>query len=1030
MSASSKLNSESFLGIVKQSGLIDNDLLKRTWKELKDQGIGPDDPRKISDELVSRNLLTRWQADKLLQGRHKGFFLGKYRLLSHLGSGGMSSVYLAEHVLMRRRVAIKVLPRARVDDSSYLERFHREAQAVAALDHRNIVRAYDVDQEDKIHFLVMEYVPGQSLHELIVKNGPLAYVAAVEYMRQAAEGLQHAHRTGMVHRDIKPGNLLLDDKGTVKLLDLGLARFFDDKEENSLTVKHDEKVLGTADYLSPEQALDSHTVDLRSDIYSLGCTLYFLLTGHPPFPAGTLAQRLLAHQTRIPAAVQADRPDISPGLIAILEKMMAKKADDRFHTARDVAQALTDWLVANGGSAWAMINPSVAGAHPMSESATGGTSSSVLAEERLTSSGSSPGAAQIETAANNAALTGQTQPASDDFRENPTASPPSVTQATWAAMRDSSPDANLASFLSHLNDEGSTKISRTGRSASEEMAAATPTIALPSEPEFEATIAAPQYDSPMQELEAQLSGVAWPAEQPTTFDPPRDEALSEFARTIISPSASEEPSASSSNPPIAQEVSLTSLPPVAAGVAMPVETSQRVPVARPVESAAQRSPVAKRVKLRVNRNLLISGSIVGVLMLATAGYLLFGRGSSPGDTTRSTADKDADLKVTKKSGGKGKKKEARKILSERGEFTVGPGGTHKSIGAALAEIKQYANNKSKKAVQIIKVAAAQTYAERIVIDATYPRGIHIVAEPGPPPVLAPLGPDPIVAIRASQDMVENFQLEGFHLDATGKEVAVELSEWVLGTQFKQLEIKGFSKAGVHINGAQTYGDERERIIFQNVVFRNAAPAAVGMLFTKKTDDPRYVRVSQCRFLGPMEGGIRIDSGVIGIEISETIFYQTTTGVKLAGEGLMWKDVVFAFDTFFENDRGIVFTNMPGPQSSDLGFYNNLFFGSKTTDVIVERDYKELDFLSLYRTSPGGSGYNWTTRARTDPLKPDEVPYLFETRGQFARADVQFLSTDPASPDFLAPTPTSPHRQVDTLLDKRKYGIQIGAVRLK
>jgi serine/threonine-protein kinase len=310
MSAPSKLSVESFLGVVKQSGLIDGDLLKRTWKEIKESGVSVEESRKIADEFVSRNLLTRWQADKLLQGRHKGFFLGKYRLLSHLGSGGMSQVYLAEHVLMRRRVAIKVLPESRVNDSSYLERFHREAQAVAALDHRNIVRAYDVDQDGKHHFLVMEYVPGRSLHELIAKNGPLEFVAAAEYMRQAAEGLHHAHRIGMVHRDIKPGNLLLDEKGTVKLLDLGLARFFDDKDENSLTVKHDEKVLGTADYLSPEQALDSHKVDLRSDVYSLGCTLYYLLTGAPPFPDGTLAQRLMAHQTKTPRPVRDKRPDI------------------------------------------------------------------------------------------------------------------------------------------------------------------------------------------------------------------------------------------------------------------------------------------------------------------------------------------------------------------------------------------------------------------------------------------------------------------------------------------------------------------------------------------------------------------------------------------------------------------------------------------------------------------------------------------------------------------------------------------------
>ena len=219
-------------------------------------------------------------------------------------------------------MAIKVLPKARVGDSSYLERFHREAQAVAALDHRNIVRAYDVDQEKDVHFLVMEYVPGQSLHQLVAKNGPVDFVAAAEYMRQAAEGLQHAHRIGMVHRDIKPGNLLLDEKGIVKLLDLGLARFFDDKDENSLTVKHDEKVLGTADFLSPEQALDSHTVDGRSDIYGLGCTLYYSVDRSPAVSRWHAGWRSCRTRPNCPGRSRK-RVLIFPGLLAILDHFAA-----------------------------------------------------------------------------------------------------------------------------------------------------------------------------------------------------------------------------------------------------------------------------------------------------------------------------------------------------------------------------------------------------------------------------------------------------------------------------------------------------------------------------------------------------------------------------------------------------------------------------------------------------------------------------------------------------------------------------------
>jgi serine/threonine protein kinase len=389
------MTGETFLSLVRQSGLLDPEVLKRHLKELQEGGNDLGEGTAVANALVQRQALTRWQADKILVGKHKGFFLGKYRLMSHLGKGGMSSVYLAEHVLMRRRVAIKVLPQARVEDSSYLQRFHREAQAVAALDHRNIVRAYDVDQEGSVHFLVMEYVPGQSLQELIAKRGVLSPVVAAEYIRQAAEGLAAAHKAGLVHRDIKPGNLLVDDRGTVKLLDLGLARFStEDSETASLTIAHDEKVLGTADYLAPEQALDSHLVDSRADLYSLGGTLYFLMTGHPPFPEGTVTQRLLAHQTREPVSLRIKRPDVPEAFVAILEKLMKKNPDDRFQSAKEASAAMFQWLAQNGGDAWMKMSNSAtlstsptthvgdsSGVRPASGSspAVGQSSSSVLA---------------------------------------------------------------------------------------------------------------------------------------------------------------------------------------------------------------------------------------------------------------------------------------------------------------------------------------------------------------------------------------------------------------------------------------------------------------------------------------------------------------------------------------------------------------------------------------------------------------------------------------------------------------------------
>lgn len=351
-----KLTAASFLTGVKQSGLIDAGKIERLLDDLQRDGVNLADSAAIAAALVARGALTDWQSEKLLQGRHKGFVLGRYRLLSLLGTGEMSAVYLAEHVTMERRCAIKVLPAAKVKDTSYLGRFLREARAVATLNHPNIIKAYDVDKQveagTEIHFLVMEYIEGKNLGKVAVERGPLPFVEAADFIRQAADGLHHAHQCGLVHRDIKPDNLLIDATGKVHLADLGLARFFNADDEESLTIKHDEKVLGTADFLAPEQAIDSHSVDHRADIYSLGCTLYYALTGHPPFTDGSLVQRLLAHQTRKPPSVRYDRPDVPEDLLEILERMMAKRADDRFQSAADVSHALSTWLVRHASDDW------------------------------------------------------------------------------------------------------------------------------------------------------------------------------------------------------------------------------------------------------------------------------------------------------------------------------------------------------------------------------------------------------------------------------------------------------------------------------------------------------------------------------------------------------------------------------------------------------------------------------------------------------------------------------------------------------
>jgi serine/threonine-protein kinase len=248
----------------------------------------------------------------------------------------MSSVYLAEHSIIKKRRAIKVLPRKRVSDRSYLERFYREGRAAASLNHPNIVRVYDIDNHDETHYMVMEYVAGKDISEWVEENGPMSTQEAIEFTLQGATGLLQAHEKALVHRDVKPANFLVTADGVVKVLDMGLALFRE--EEYSLTMAHNERVIGTADYLAPEQAINSHEVDHRADIYGLGCTLYFMLTGHPPFPSGTLAQRIAMHQTAEPEPIQ--REDCSDDLLQVLRAMTQKNPDARYQSCQQVIDDL------------------------------------------------------------------------------------------------------------------------------------------------------------------------------------------------------------------------------------------------------------------------------------------------------------------------------------------------------------------------------------------------------------------------------------------------------------------------------------------------------------------------------------------------------------------------------------------------------------------------------------------------------------------------------------------------------------------
>jgi serine/threonine protein kinase len=344
-----------FLAVVRKSGLVEESRLAEVaagWPDTK-----ADLPAELPQALIDAGLLTHWQADQLRKGKHKGFMLGKYRLLRLLGAGGMSSVYLAENTTLKQQVAIKVLPLKRVEQSSFLARFEREAQAAFRLGHQNIARAFDLDTAGSIHFIVMEYIDGIDLHAKVKQDGPLEIRDAVDFIRQAAVGLHYAHGEGLVHRDIKPANLILDHKGVVRILDLGLALACDDDKQASLTREHDEKVLGTADYLAPEQATDSHKADRRSDIYALGCTLHYLLVGRAPFAQGKLAERIQAHVSKPPPNILDERPDVPLPIAELYFRMMEKHPDARPQTAQEVADALAVWMSATGGAAKAPAAP-------------------------------------------------------------------------------------------------------------------------------------------------------------------------------------------------------------------------------------------------------------------------------------------------------------------------------------------------------------------------------------------------------------------------------------------------------------------------------------------------------------------------------------------------------------------------------------------------------------------------------------------------------------------------------------------------
>jgi serine/threonine protein kinase/tetratricopeptide (TPR) repeat protein len=305
------------------------------------------DPRALAKELIQRGWLTPFQINRLFQGKGQELILSSYVLIDPLGQGGMGQVYKARHQRLDRIDAVKVIRNNLLSNANAIERFRREAKAAARLSHPNVVTVYDAGEVGTTQFLAMEFIPGTDLSKLVKEKGPLPVTQACEFIRQAASGLAHAHEKGLVHRDIKPSNLLICEAqgsqslGLIKILDLGLARLgplTPDQTADSLTDTG--AVVGTADFIAPEQARNARDVDIRADIYSLGCTLYFLLSGKIPFPGETLTEKLIKHQLDEPRPLESLRTNVPPPVLAVVRKMMAKKAEDRYQTPTDVVRAL------------------------------------------------------------------------------------------------------------------------------------------------------------------------------------------------------------------------------------------------------------------------------------------------------------------------------------------------------------------------------------------------------------------------------------------------------------------------------------------------------------------------------------------------------------------------------------------------------------------------------------------------------------------------------------------------------------------
>ncbi len=334
-----------FRDLVVASGLVDEYQMRNAISQLLDQkrssGESEFSNRDLATQMVELELLTHYQADQLLAGRTK-LDLGRYIITDWIGQGGMGQVFKAVHEMLGRECAIKVLPINKTTPEA-IENFRREIRAQAKLEHGGLVRAFDAGVDGNVHYLVVEYVPGTDLRRLVRTKGKLSVHQAASIIKQSAEGLAHAHRRNLIHRDIKPGNILVTPNGIAKLSDLGLAFHLNDPTDPRYG-----KIVGTADYLSPEQIKTPTQVTSVSDIYSLGCTLYYAVTGKVPFPGGTSKSKARRHLEETPWHPRRFNEEVSDEFVDLIGDMMEKNPAERIQTAEEVAERLAPWAREEG----------------------------------------------------------------------------------------------------------------------------------------------------------------------------------------------------------------------------------------------------------------------------------------------------------------------------------------------------------------------------------------------------------------------------------------------------------------------------------------------------------------------------------------------------------------------------------------------------------------------------------------------------------------------------------------------------------